>query len=181
MGIEVGVIAAVGLGLSAVGTGVSIAGQYQARQAQEDAERARKAQMDFDAARKQMAILRNMQQTQALGLANATSQGAQYGSGYEGGQAEISGNAGFNYMGVSGAQQFGSQIFDANMRASEWGSVAMLGQGAASLGSSLTNPGFMNAYANVSAQNKNPWWGPYSPSNFASNNGVGKYIPYGKY
>jgi hypothetical protein len=70
--------------------------------------------MEVDARRQQLEIIRNQQRGRALGLTTATAQGAQRGSGLQGGYGQISGQTGVNLLGVQQNLQAGRNIFDAN-------------------------------------------------------------------
>lgn len=121
-------IGAVGLGMSIVG---SISGamdsskyssqevansQAQSKVSQDEATQEqninnlKQQQMYLDANRQNMQTVRTAQQKQALGLNNAVNQGAQFGSGYAGGQAQIKDQAMFNMQGVNQALQIGAGI-----------------------------------------------------------------------
>src|ERR1041384_4701100 len=78
------------------------------------ADQQRRRQMELDAQRKQMEVLRNAQRARALGLQAATSQGASLGSGLQGGYGQISGAANTNLLGIGQNLQIGENLFDIN-------------------------------------------------------------------
>lgn len=74
----------------------------------------REKAMNLDARRRQMEIIRNQQRYRALALTNATAQGAQFGSGIQGGYGQISGQTGVNLLGVQQNLGIGQDIFALN-------------------------------------------------------------------
>lgn len=115
------VIAGVGLGLSAAGTFGSFSASKDANAAQQamiaaqqEQERLRKRAMMLDAKRKSMEMLRAQQRARALALTNATAQGANAGSGLQGGYGQIGGQTGFNLSGLESNVLFGKQMFGIN-------------------------------------------------------------------
>lgn len=70
--------------------------------------------MEIDAKRQQLEILRNQQRARSLGLTNATSSGAQHGSGLQGGYGQTSGQTGVNLLGVQQNLQSGRNTYAAN-------------------------------------------------------------------
>lgn len=74
----------------------------------------RKQQMELTSQRNQMEVLRNAQRSRSLALNNATSQGAQFGSGLQGGYGQIAGQTGVNSLGISQNLALGEQMFGLN-------------------------------------------------------------------
>jgi len=118
-----GGLAVIGLGMSIFG-GTSAASESR-RQAQLQQQVAgqetllnaqRRQQMEMSNRRSQLENVRNVQRAKAMGLVTATSQGAQFGSGFEGGQAQIQGQGNYNALGLSQALQSGETSFDINDR-----------------------------------------------------------------
>lgn len=127
--VSAGVSAATGnyvsAGLSLVGVGLSLfGGNEQANIAKQEAQVSqdeiaqeqkvndqRQQAMELSAHRQQLEIVRNTQRQRALGLASATSKGAQYGSGMPGGQADTTNQGVFAFQGVSQNLQIGENIF----------------------------------------------------------------------
>lgn len=70
--------------------------------------------MELDARRKQTEMIRNQQRARSLALSSATAQGSSRGSGLQGGYAQISGQTGFNLMGVQQNLEIGRNIFNIN-------------------------------------------------------------------
>ena len=104
----------------------------------------RKQAMELDARRKQMEAIRNQQRARAISLTNATSQGAQFGSGLAGGYGQISGETNTNLLGISqglnlGEQNFGlnSDISQAKIGIGQAQTQINTGQGFANLGRTL--------------------------------------------
>ena len=159
-----GGIAGIGLGIAGMSEqnqGNSI--QLQAAKQKADAEKqianleiqqdaVRQKAMEISARRQSMETLRNQQRARAMALTNASSQGAQFGSGLAGGYGQISGQSGVNLLGVSQALGAGQQMFglnnqinqqkmgiaDASTLAAQGASQIATGQGLSKLGSSLS-------------------------------------------
>jgi len=142
------IIAGIGLAAGVVGAGTQLYGSMQQAEAQkksfalsQQAESARKRAMDLDSQRKSFSIIREQQMARAQALANATSGGAQFGSGLQGGYGQVAGSSGNNFQAQQNSQEAGDQMFainaakgnsDANAAAA--GSMASLGSGISSLG-----------------------------------------------
>lgn len=115
------------------GIGLSIAGgigSASAASQKAEAERAiagletkqdqvRKQAMEISARRQQMEVLRNQQRARSLALNNATSQGAQFGSGLQGGYGQVAGQSGVNLLGISQGLQSGQQMFGLNQQVNQ--------------------------------------------------------------
>ncbi len=71
----------------------------------------RQLAMQVSARRQQMQIIRTNQQAKAQATAAATSQGAQFGSGLQGGLAQIAGQSGSNLLGEDQQLSIGNAIF----------------------------------------------------------------------
>lgn len=74
----------------------------------------RRQAMEVSGRRQQMEVLRNQQRARSLSLNNATSQGAQFGSGLQGGYGQVSGQSGVNLLGINQGLMAGRQMFDLN-------------------------------------------------------------------
>ena len=104
--------------------------------------------MELSASRQQTEILRSNQRSRALAINNATSQGAQFGSGLQGGLAQVTDQSLFNLAGVNQNLQIGETMFGINQQitqqkqqlASVQGQEAT-DQGIASLGGAITKAG----------------------------------------
>lgn len=130
-------LAAISTAATVVGTiGSTVMGLQQAS-AMQDAEDARKKQMNLDAMRTRRQAMREALRDRAVAQARATAQGASEGSGVQGGQAEIMGNFGNTFMQTNQNQQIGNQIFSANARAAQAGTMASAFSGLSSLAGSL--------------------------------------------
>ncbi len=164
-----GLFGMIGLGLGAnpvgsigmaAGMAASIFGglkQYGAAQQQfgaeqkifgleQQAEAQRKQMMELNANRMSMEVVRNQQRARSLALSNSTSQGAQFGSGLQGGYGQISGQAGVGLLGISQQLGAGENLFGINkdimgqrMAYAQAGSQSYTGQAIAGAGSSLFN------------------------------------------
>ena len=135
---------AIGTALAAISTAATVVGTVgstvmglQQAQAQQDAEDARKKQMNLDAMRTRRQAMREALRDRAIAQSRATAQGASEGSGIAGGQAEIMGNFGNTFMQTNQNQQIGNQIFSANARAAQAGTMASAFSGLSSLAGSL--------------------------------------------
>lgn len=121
-------IGAVGLGMSIFGgaSAASDSSKYSAQEVansqqqsavsqdeavqEQNINNLKQQQMYLDANRQNMQTVRTQQQKQALGLNNATNQGAQFGSGYSGGKAQTQDQGLFNMLGVNQALGIGVGI-----------------------------------------------------------------------
>jgi len=148
-------IGAVGLGMSLFG---GLSGASNAKeQAKVSADEAQQEQgindqkqqaMEIDARRKSLETIRHSQQAQAMALASATSQGAQFGSGLQGGLAEVQSESNFNLAGINSSLQIGRNINQYNknisadkMQMSSLGGQAATDQAITSIGGSLMKIG----------------------------------------
>jgi hypothetical protein len=118
----------ISLGIQAVGFGLSIFGGLgQSKVAGEIADVSRdkaaheqqindikQQQTVLESQRMQIQNVRNIQRQRALATASATSQGAQFGSGFQGGLADVTNQGLFNMQGVNQALQTSFQIYDQN-------------------------------------------------------------------
>lgn len=100
--------------------------------------------MELDARRKQLEVLRNAQRARAMGLTAATGQGAQYGSGLQGGYGQISGDASTSLTGIQQGLDLGRQNFQLSNDISQWkmnaahgATTSALGQGISSVGGAI--------------------------------------------
>lgn len=144
-------LGAVAPGLGIIGAGLSLFGGIERANASREAasqqaygqvqllgiegkqEQLRSSAMEIGARRQQMEVFRNQQRARALALNNATSEGAQFGSGLQGGYGQISGQTGVNSLGISSALQTGEQMFGLNAGlTAQRTSLAMQGASAAS-------------------------------------------------
>src|SRR5437660_2342874 len=113
-------------------------------QAEQQQEVIRQRMMEVGARRQQMEVLRNQQRARSLALNNATTQGAQQGSGLQGGYGQIAGQSGVNALGISqnleaGEQMFGlsAQISGQKVALAQAGGQAATAQGVSGIGSTL--------------------------------------------
>lgn len=116
--------------------------QIAGLETQQDA--VRKQAMEVGARRQQMEVLRNQQRARSLALNNATSQGAQFGSGLQGGYGQIAGQTGVNMLGISQGLQSGQQMFGLNAQINtqkqmiaQASAMSAQGQGESALGAGI--------------------------------------------
>lgn len=142
----------VGLGTSlfssAMGMGASSSAhdaESRAYQVQMQEQALRRQSMEVSAQRQQMQNLRNTQLQRSMSLNSAVNQGAQFGSGLPGGQAQVSDQGGVNALGISQNLQMGEKMFDLDnqvsadkLEASNYNSQAATWQGIGSMASSIT-------------------------------------------
>jgi hypothetical protein len=137
-----------GLGIEALGTmeqssaakdvtqaDINIAGIQQKENAQ------RQLAMQINARRQQTQQIRDAQLKQSQGLASATSQGAQFGSGLSGGQAQIAGQANYNLQGINQNLQIGNTLFDLSNQQSQQQIAKFQAQSAQASASGLSSIG----------------------------------------
>jgi hypothetical protein len=150
MGIS-GTIALIGLGVSAAGAigsasnasdQAAIQGNIASAQGKIQEQQAKA--MELDARRKQLEVFRNTQRARAVSLSNATNQGAQLGSGLQGGYGQISGESNSNLLGIFQGLQTGrvlsglnQQISGYNGQLSQTYADAAMYQGMTSLGGAM--------------------------------------------
>ena len=152
----------VSLGIAAVGVGMQIYGSYKqyenakevaavsqdvARQEQA-INNAKMRQMELEGRRTQLQNVRNAQRARAQAVQAATTQGAQFGSGLQGGLAQIQDQMGWNMLGVDQALATGREINTYNnnisndkQRLASLGADAAEAQGYSSLGGALIKSG----------------------------------------
>lgn len=104
--------------------------------------------MELDAKRTQLEIIRNHQRARALGLTSATAQGAQSGSGLQGGYGQVAGQSGVNLLGVQQNLGIGRDMFAINsgisqqrLRYAEGGDVINRGAGIIAQGAGIIAEG----------------------------------------
>lgn len=74
----------------------------------------RKQAMELSASRQQLENFRNVQRARAAGMSAAVNQGAQFGSGIQGGQAQAENMGAWNNLGITGNLSIGRNIFGLN-------------------------------------------------------------------
>ncbi|HEY2810534.1 MAG TPA: hypothetical protein VGJ00_03995 [Rhabdochlamydiaceae bacterium] len=163
-----------GLGLEAgglIGQGVGAYMGYQAQQgisqANQNIAKDQQAineqnliQMKLNARRAQTEVIRNAQSARSLALTSATGQGAQFGSGLQGGYGQIQGRAGTNLLGINQNLKIGETISTYNQditnqqlalskyqgQAATAGGISSMSSGAFSLGQGLVSYGTPSKY-----------------------------------
>lgn len=119
------------------GTGLQVVGAMKASSAQDRMEKLRKAQMELEANRQRRQIIRQAVVARSEALSNATAQGAQAGSGLQGGFAQIGGESGTAVTAVEQNRQLGRPMFDANRALSRAQTIQTVGSGVSSLAGAL--------------------------------------------
>ena|SRR6266404_4298317 len=150
------------LGLGIVGLGMSIFGgakqsevsHQQAQVSQDEAHQeqgindAKQQAMELHGRRQQLEIIRNNQRARAMAENASVNQGAQFGSGLQGGLAQINDQSLFNLTGVNTALETGRTIAGYNqnitndkIKMAGLGADAATAQGWTSLGGSVMKSG----------------------------------------
>lgn len=132
------VIAAIGLGLSAAGGVVQYMGQRKVAAAQKKQEKLRKQQMNLDLMRQRREALRKMLLARALGISNATTQGAVASdSAVQGGISQAVGSANISLKDINQNGEIGTSMFAANAQEAAGGGMASMGGAISSWGSGM--------------------------------------------
>tara|TARA_R110000822_G_scaffold246126_4_gene374520 strand:+ start:5552 stop:6043 length:492 start_codon:yes stop_codon:yes gene_type:complete len=141
-----GIATVIGLSLTAIGTGVGIAGAVEAQKAGKEARtanRLRQQQMNLEATRKQRMNLRGLQVAQARAEQTASNQGSGESSALSGALGTIAGSANSTMLATSQNTEIGNQLFEsAGRMASIQSNSSFLkstGSGLSSLGGSISN------------------------------------------
>lgn len=150
MGIETGIMLAVGIGsaVSAGGAYMNYQGQRKQAAAQEQAialqqqiEEQRQKQLNLDATRRKREIIRQSIAARAQALATVAAQNAQSGTALPSAYAGISGRSNVNLLGVEQNQEIGNSMFGLNRgllgayrEGAAGQSMSATGQGLTSLG-----------------------------------------------
>jgi hypothetical protein len=124
---------------SLVGTGAGVVGQFMQQKAAQKAEDLRERQMNLEAAREKRQIVRKAIIARSTAVANATSQGAQAGSGLQGGVAAITNEQGQGLLANNQNLEIGRGIFAANRDMARAGTISSMGQGLSTIGAGLVN------------------------------------------
>lgn len=132
-------IAGLGVAGGIAGTVVQYAGAQKAQKGQERAEKLREAQMNLENQRQQRQVIRQSTIARAQALSNASNQGAQDGSGLQGGYGQIQGQAGGAFVANNQNQQLGAGMFAANRQISAGQTMSSIGSGISSLGGGLVS------------------------------------------
>lgn len=186
------------LAVSAVaGIGLQVAGTAQAAKAskqrsqyeqqiaadQQRQEALRRQQMELENSRRRVEALRQQQRARSTALAAATNQGADFGTGLQGGYGQISGQTGGNLLGLSQSLALGRANFDINsdISSARYGIASSnssynTGQGLSSLGggiiSSLGPISSLSGFVNSSAAYPTPGAQYYSPYGLTSDQAI---------
>lgn len=144
-----------GFGTSLVGGLMGLGASSKIQEAQEhltgvnmQMEDTRYKAMLLASRRQQTEIIRNAQRVRALALNSSVNQGAQFGSGMQGGLAQVAGEANWMLQGNNQNLEYGKDMFQLNKEATQWkGQLSNAqtdlntAQGVMSLGGSLINNG----------------------------------------
>lgn len=116
-----GLAAGIGAAAGAIGVGAQVFGTVQAAAAQkeqaklaETAEQTKLAQVNFENQRQVRGMVRQGLLARSQALVNANAQGAQEGSGLQGGFGQIAGQTGTNIVGANAQAGFGRAIYGIN-------------------------------------------------------------------
>lgn len=90
--------------------------------------------MNLDALRRKRQVIREAQLARSQALANATAQGAQEGSGLQGGLAQVESQKNDSILGIDQNLELGTEIFKQNK-------IQRQGQSQANIGSALQSVG----------------------------------------
>lgn len=152
----------IGAAVGAIGLGVSLFGSMgQADVAKKEAgvsaqiageeeqqNNVRQQAMMISAQRSQLQIVRNAQRARAMSIQTSTTQGASYGSGAAGGQAETTNEGYYGLQGVNNQVDFGKQMFGIDAQISQnkiqlaqLGGQSATDQGIASIGGAIMKAG----------------------------------------
>lgn len=126
-------------GASAIGTGISVAGQVIQSQESAKAEGIRKRQMLQEAARKQREIFRQSQLARATALSNSAQQGSLDSSVFGGAVGQIVTQTGQQTQALAENTANSSALFDANAQQAFGQSIASTGKGLSSLASTIVS------------------------------------------
>lgn len=110
------------------GASAATAAQKQEVGLQQQQEAVKMKFMETDARRKNLEVLRNQQRAMALATNNATTQGAQFGSGLSGGLGQISGMSNTNQVGINNALTQGREMFGLSSQISQTKLAQLKGQ-----------------------------------------------------
>lgn len=142
---------ALGAVTSVAGTVISMSAQSRMSQEQEAAskraENARQQQSQLDASRRRREAVRSSMLARATALSTGANQGAQFGSGVEGGMAQATATGFQNQSTVTQAEILGGRVFSANR---DYASATARGQQGQAFGSGLSSLG--NTLMSVSPQ-----------------------------
>lgn len=152
----------ISIGIQAIGLGLQLFGGFsqsrnakEASQVNQDIARQEQAindaktrQMELEGRRTQVENIRNAQRARAMAVQAATTQGAQFGTGLQGGLAQVQDQMGWNMLGVDQALSTGREINQYNrnisgdkQRLAQLGADSATSQGWSSLGGALVKAG----------------------------------------
>lgn len=134
-----GLLTGASLALGAIGTGVQVRGQQIASAASDRLEKLREKQMNLESARMRRQTVREAIMARSTALSNATAQGAEGGSGLQGGYGQISGQMNRNIQGINQSQEIGTQMFRENAAVARGQSMSNMGSSISGFGGMVAN------------------------------------------
>lgn len=129
-----GVIGAVA---SVAGALVSANGASAEAAASKKEDDLREQQMNLETQRQQRQTYRQILQARSQSLLSSSSQGSQFGSGFAGGQSQITNQGADQTLGINQAQEIGAGIFTQKRAEADAGSMVAWGQGLSQLGQDI--------------------------------------------
>lgn len=141
------ITAMVGIGLSVIGTGISMSAQQRMAREQEEASRrtenAREQQMQLDAQRRRRQSIREGILARSQAMAVGVGQNVLHSTGVMGAMGQASAQSAENVQTVNQSEALGSRIFEGNRAYAAAGargqSMSAFGSGLASLGGAIVN------------------------------------------
>lgn len=130
-------IGLVGAGIGAYGAVKQAQGARTLAAQQQKAETIREAQTNVEATRNRRSMIRQAVLARAQAVNNATQQGAEGGSGLQGGQAQISSEANSAIVATNQNQDISSNMFATNRAIAGAQSTMATGSGISSLGQAI--------------------------------------------
>lgn len=131
------IFGAIGAVASVAGSLISANASNAAAKASQQENDLREQQMELETERQQRQTYRQILSARSNSLMAASSQGAQFGSGFQGGQSQIVDQGADTSLGITQAQHISEGIFkQANIQAQDESMVSW-GQGLSSLGQTI--------------------------------------------
>ena len=124
---------------SLIGASRIAKGQRQQVKATKKIEKQREKQMNLDAHRRQVDLVREAMRASAFNRANAALGGTMFSSGFQGGQASIANQRAQGASDIEQSRQIGSRVFDLNRRYAAGQATEASGQAITSLGGGIAN------------------------------------------
>ena len=118
----------------AIGTVVSVFGQFKQADIAKKQEKLRKRQMNLEAQRRQRDIIREGIRARATASLTLPLRGAAEGSGLQGGYGQITGAMNRNILALGQDQAIGNKMFKRSAQYADYGTVSSIGEGVYKLG-----------------------------------------------